>query len=212
VAKCVLVDEDETQIADLLRHNVRLAALIMTGETETQRLTDSEGSEIQSRELAAQAGELLFARHLTLGLAESCTGGLVASRITDIAGSSNYFLGSVVSYAYSAKEATLGVRHETLLAHGAVSPECAAEMAWGARRAFRSDIAIGITGIAGPTGGSPGKPVGLVYMHLSADDAEIGEQHVWDRDRVGNKELSAKAALQLLHRYLTRARPSAQDT
>ena len=153
-------------------------------------------------ELAAQAGQHLAARHLTLGLAESCTGGLLASLITDIPGSSEYLLGSVVAYAYSAKEGILGVRHETLLAHGAVSPETAAEMAWGARRLFRSDIAIGVTGIAGPSGGTPDKPVGLVYFHLTAADAEIGESHIWEGDRIANKERSAEAVLRLLIRYV----------
>ncbi len=154
------------------------------------------------RELAAEAGQTLTERRLTLGLAESCTGGLVANLITDIAGSSDYFLGGIVSYAYSAKEGVLGVRHETLLAHGAVSPQTAAEMAWGARRILRSDIAVSLTGVAGPSGGTPDKPVGLVYIHLSAGDAEIGERHLWDGDRIANKEGSAEAALRLLIRYL----------
>jgi PncC family amidohydrolase len=155
------------------------------------------------RDLAGEAGRVLSERRLSLGLAESCTGGLVSSLITDIAGSSTYFLGGIVSYAYSAKEGVLGVRHETLLAHGAVSPETAAEMAWGARRVLRTDIAISLTGIAGPGGGTPDKPIGLVYLHLTADDAEIGERHVWEGDRVANKEASAEAALRLLIRYLS---------
>ncbi len=154
------------------------------------------------RELAAEAGRVLAERKLTLGLAESCTGGLLCNLITDIAGSSNYFLGGIVSYAYSAKEGVLGVRHETLLAHGAVSPQTAAEMAWGAQRILRSDIAMSLTGVAGPSGGTPDKPVGLVYIHLSAGDAEIGERHLWDGDRIANKERSAEAALRLLIRYL----------
>jgi PncC family amidohydrolase len=155
------------------------------------------------RDLAGEAGRLLSERRLSLGLAESCTGGLVSSLITDIAGSSTYFLGGIVSYAYSAKEGVLGVRHETLLAHGAVSPQTAAEMAWGARRVLGTDIAISLTGIAGPGGGTPDKPVGLVYLHLTADDAEISERHVWDGDRVANKEASAEAALRLLIQHLS---------
>jgi PncC family amidohydrolase len=162
-------------------------------------------------ELAAEIGRRLSARHLMLAFAESCTGGLAGSLITDIAGSSDYFLGSAVTYAYSAKEGVLGVRHETLLAHGAVSPETAAEMAWGARRIFRSDIAVSITGIAGPSGGTPDKPVGLVYLHLTATDAEIGERHVWPDtaagpDRILNKQRSAEAALRLVLRYLDSSR------
>jgi PncC family amidohydrolase len=153
---------------------------------------------------AEEIARLLRERHLTLATAESCTGGLVGDLITDIAGSSDYFLGGVVSYAYSAKEGTLGVRHETLLDHGAVSPETAAEMAWGARRLFRASIALSVTGIAGPGGGTAEKPVGLVYIHLTADDAEISERHIWDSDRIGNKQRSAEAALALVLKYLKR--------
>ena len=156
----------------------------------------------QSHPLAIELGCLLSTRGLTLALAESCTGGLIGSLITDVAGSSDYFLGSAVTYANSAKQNLLGVRPETLLAHGAVSAETAAEMAQGARRIFGAEIAAAVTGIAGPGGGMPGKPVGLVHIHLSAADAEIGERHVWDADRMGNKLLSAEAVLRLVIRYL----------
>jgi nicotinamide-nucleotide amidase len=153
--------------------------------------------------LAAQAGNLLRERKIMLALAESCTGGLLGSLITDVPGSSDYFLGSAVTYSYSAKEAILGVRPLTLEAYGAVSPQTAAEMAQGARRLFGADLAVAVTGIAGPTGGGPDKPVGLVYLHLSGPDAEIGERHVWKSDRFGNKRLSAEAALRLLVRYVS---------
>lgn len=156
----------------------------------------------QPNPLAIELGRLLSARGFTLALAESCTGGLIGSLITDVAGSSDYFLGSAVTYANSAKQNLLGVRSETLLAHGAVSAETAAEMAQGARRIFGSDIAASVTGIAGPGGSMPGKPVGLVHIHLSAADAEISERHVWDADRMGNKLLSAEAVLRLAVRYL----------
>jgi PncC family amidohydrolase len=153
--------------------------------------------------LAAQVGQFLTASGLTLALAESCTGGLIGHLITDVPGSSNYFLGSAVCYAYSAKEGVLGVRPETLQAYGAVSAACAQEMAQGARQLFGADIAVSVTGIAGPGGGLPNKPVGLVHIHLSAPDAEIAERHVWNSDRVGNKALSAEAVLRLVDRYLT---------
>jgi PncC family amidohydrolase len=152
--------------------------------------------------LAAAVGQLLTVSGLTLALAESCTGGLTGHLITDVPGSSSYFLGSAVCYAYSAKESVLGVRHETLQAHGAVSAECAQEMAQGARRLFGADIAVSVTGIAGPGGGLPNKPVGLVHIHLSASEAEIAERHVWSSDRAGNKALSAEAVLSLVARYL----------
>jgi PncC family amidohydrolase len=154
--------------------------------------------------LPEQVGQLLTAQGLTLALAESCTGGLAGNLITDVPGSSNYFLGAAVTYANSAKENVLGVRRETLLAHGAVSAETAAEMARGARRIFGADVAVAVTGIAGPGGGLPGKPTGTVYVHLSAPDAELAERHVWGADRLGNKRLSAEAVLRLLVRYLSR--------
>jgi len=161
------------------------------------------------RLLAAQLGQMLLRRGMTLSLAESCTGGLIASLLTDIAGSSNYFPGGVVAYAYEAKEQILGVAHQTLMAHGAVSYETAREMAQGAIRLFASDLALSVTGIAGPGGATPDKPVGLVHIHLSAPDAEIGEQHIWDSDRIGNKILSAEAALGLAIRYLQESRGEA---
>jgi len=153
-------------------------------------------------DLARKLGRLLTAQGLTLALAESCTGGLIGDLVTDVSGSSNYFLGSAVTYAYSAKEAILGVRHDTLASYGAVSPQTAAEMARGARRIFGADLAVAVTGIAGPTGGLPGKPVGLVFIHLSTKDAEIGERWVWNSDRIGNKRLTAETVLRLLIRHL----------
>ena len=152
--------------------------------------------------LALQVHERLIEARLTLAFAESCTGGLIADLITDISGSSAYFLGSAVTYANSAKKDLVGVREETLAKYGAVSAETAAEMARGARHLYGSDIAASVTGIAGPTGATPGKPVGLVYIHLSAEGAEWGERHVWDSDRLGNKALSAEAVLRLVLRYL----------
>ncbi len=166
-------------------------------------MTQTEPTPSQSAAaLAEQVGRLLTKAGLTLALAESCTGGLIGHLITDVPGSSAYFLGSAVCYAYSAKEHVLGVPHETLLAHGAVSAECAAEMAQGARRLFGADIAASVTGIAGPGGGLPNKPIGLTHIHLSAAGAEIGERHVWGSDRAGNKRLSAEAVLRLVVRYL----------
>ncbi len=154
--------------------------------------------------LALRIQEQLTAAGLTLALAESCTGGLIADLITDISGSSAYFLGSAVTYANSAKERLVGVQPGTLAAYGAVSAETAAEMAQGTRRMYGADIGAAVTGIAGPTGATPGKPVGLVYIHLSAADAELDERHVWDDDRLGNKAWSAEAVLRLVLRYLER--------
>jgi len=152
--------------------------------------------------LEVQVGKLLIARNLTLALAESCTGGLISHRLTEVPGSSTYFLGGIVAYAYDVKERQLGVKHNTLYDHGAVSAETALEMARGARRALGTDIGLGVTGIAGPRGGTPDKPVGLVYIALSTRSGECYERHVWESDRSGNKALSAEAALDMLRRYL----------
>jgi len=152
--------------------------------------------------LAKRAGELLKEMGLTLSLAESCTGGLIAHRITNVSGSSNYFLGGVVAYSNKAKEKILGVPHEILVQYGAVSEESARAMAEGARRLFASDLALGVTGIAGPTGGTPEKPVGLVYIALAAEEEVKCERYIWKGDRLQNKAQSAEAALEMLIAYL----------
>jgi nicotinamide-nucleotide amidase len=120
--------------------------------------------------LEEAVGRLLAERGLAV--AESCTGGLIAHRLTNAPGSSRYFLGGVVAYANEVKERVLGVRPGTLREDGAVSREAALEMARGVRRLLGADIAISATGIAGPTGGMPEKPVGLVYVALAAEDFE----------------------------------------
>jgi len=152
--------------------------------------------------LEEQVGALLLKQDLTLATAESCTGGLLGHRLTNVAGSSAYYLGGVVAYSYEAKERLLGVQHETLAAHGAVSEETAREMARGARDRLHASIAVAITGIAGPGGGMPNKPVGLVHIALAAPGAEICEEHTWQGDRVANKQRSAEAALRMLVSFL----------
>jgi len=154
--------------------------------------------------LESQIGAILTDRHLTLAAAESCTGGLIGHRLTNVAGSSTYFLGGIVAYSYDAKEHLLGVHHNTLYDHGAVSKETAIEMARGARRVFGSDIAVSVTGIAGPGGGMPNKPIGLTWIALSAREGETAHQFVWQKDREGNKSDSAEAALKMILDYLTR--------
>jgi PncC family amidohydrolase len=127
---------------------------------------------------------------------------LVSHRITNVPGSSDYYLGSITAYACDVKETVLHVRSETLADYGAVSEQTAREMAEGVRRAINADIGVSVTGIAGPTGGTPEKPVGLVYIGLAAPGGEWVERHVWAGDRVENKSRSADAALDLLLRYL----------
>jgi PncC family amidohydrolase len=155
-------------------------------------------------DLEIAVGRLLREQGLTLAVAESCTGGLVGHRITNVPGSSDYYRGSITAYACDVKEALLHVRGETLADHGAVSEQAAREMAEGVRRAIGSDVGVSVTGIAGPTGGTAGKPVGLVYIALVAPDGEWVERHVWAGDRLENKARSADAALDLLRRYLER--------
>ncbi|MCL7451850.1 MAG: CinA family protein [Anaerolineae bacterium] len=149
-----------------------------------------------------ELGDLLGEKGLTLAVAESCTGGLLGHRITNVPGSSAYFLGGFVVYSVEAKEQVLGVRHETLMTHGAVSEETALQMARGARERFGADLAVSVTGIAGPTGGTPQKPVGLVYIALVAPDDERCRRSVWQGDRLHNKEQSVDAALNLVLSYL----------
>ena len=157
---------------------------------------------MQSEPLEVAVGRLLTTRKQTLALAESCTGGLVTHRLTNVPGSSDYFVAGVIAYAYEAKVAALGVTWDTLNQFGAVSEETARAMARGVREKFSTTIGVAITGIAGPGGGMPGKPVGLTYIALVSDSAEIVERHVWTGNRIENKEQSAQAALTLLKRYL----------
>ncbi len=149
-----------------------------------------------------QLGERLRQSGQTICTAESCTGGLIAHRLTNVAGSSAYVMGGVVVYSNEAKRRFVNVREETLIAHGAVSEETAAEMATGARQAFGTDYALSVTGIAGPGGATPDKPVGLTYIGLAGpDDLLIVECYIWQSSREGNKNASAEAALQLAWQY-----------
>lgn len=116
--------------------------------------------------LSQEIGSILPKKRLTLSVCESCTGGMLGSIITQIPGSSKYFLGGIIAYSNDSKKRIVGVRSNVLKQYGAVSPEVAAEMAQGVQKVFKSDIGIGITGIAGPSGGSKKKPVGLVYISL----------------------------------------------
>jgi PncC family amidohydrolase len=137
-------------------------------------------------------------RGLTVATAESCTGGLVAHAITEIAGSSSYFRGGYITYADDVKRDHLGIPQELLDAHGAVSAQVARAMAEGARARLNADLAVAITGIAGPGGGSAEKPVGLTYVGV-ADAAGVDvRRHLWTGDRSANKRDSAVAALELM--------------
>jgi PncC family amidohydrolase len=152
--------------------------------------------------LEVEIGRLLSAHHLRLGLAESCTGGLVGHRITNVAGSSEYFMGGVISYSYEAKVAVLGVSWDTLRTFGAVSRETVLEMAHGAKKLFDAHIAVSISGIAGPGGGTADKPVGTTWVALVAENGEWTRKFQFHGGREQNKAASAEAALQMLLEYL----------
>ena len=142
-------------------------------------------------------------RGLTLATAESCTGGMVAARLTDVSGSSDVFVGGVVAYADELKRGQLGVPADVLRAHGAVSPEVAAAMAAGARMRLSADVAVSVTGIAGPGGGSPEKPVGLVYLHAEGAGSARGAEFTFRGDRDTVRRRATAAALHLVRSLLT---------
>ena len=147
--------------------------------------------------LEQRLGDVLSQKRITIAVAESCTGGLISHRITNVPGSSRYFLMGAVAYSNDVKMGLLGVGAALLEELGAVSRDVAAAMARGVRSAARSDIGVGVTGIAGPAGGTPEKPVGLVFVAAVADKDERVERHVFPGDRAAVKRQTADAALAL---------------
>jgi nicotinamide-nucleotide amidase len=158
------------------------------------------------RSIAEIVLDLARERGLTLATAESCTGGLVAGRLTSVPGSSDVFRGGIVAYADGVKEAELGVERELLDVHGAVSAEAAKAMAEGARTRLGADVAVAVTGIAGPGGGTEEKPVGLVYLHVSGAEGEEARRLDFPGDREMIRGRATAAALHLIRRLLTRSR------
>ncbi|MBN1372568.1 MAG: CinA family protein [Anaerolineaceae bacterium] len=158
--------------------------------------------------LAINVGAALNQRGLKLITAESCTGGLIGDMLTDVPGSSEYFICGIVAYAYEAKMRLLGVPPGLLAQFGAVSRETVLEMARGARIALADEypldtlVSISVSGIAGPGGGMPEKPVGLVWIGMSTPDGDRAWRYVWDGNRRANKLYSAEQALRLLLDYL----------
>ena len=149
-------------------------------------------------ELASRVIEIFREKGLSLALAESCTGGMIAETITNVAGASDIFYGSAVTYVNSAKEHILGVAHETLEKHGAVSSECAEEMACGACRVYGADVAMSVTGIAGPGGGSEAKPVGTVWFGLATKDGAETFRRRFDGDRAAVRRQTVEEVLRRL--------------
>jgi nicotinamide-nucleotide amidase len=177
--------------------------LVREGEPVVRRILGANIFGFDDDEIEDVVVKRLTAKQLTLAVAESCTGGALAHRITNVPGASEIFLGGVVSYANSAKERFLGIRAETLAEHGAVSEAVACEMARGARERFGADFAIGITGIAGPGGGTPEKPVGTVFIALaSASGVEVRKfLNVWERSTF--KQVTATQALEWLRQVIS---------
>jgi PncC family amidohydrolase len=155
----------------------------------------------------AKTGKLL-----TIGTVESATGGRISDKITNVPGSSDYYKGSIVSYSNEAKTDIVGVKKQTLKKHGAVSSQTAIEMAEGGRKLLKVDICISDTGIAGPTGATQGKPVGLFYLGLSARDTTIAKEHHLHGNREENKQKAAETALTLLQEYLQKRLSEGADS
>lgn len=198
------------RVGDTVRKGVISVHIHASGasEAEARALADREAAEIRAlfprflfgedgKSLPESVLEILREKKLRLATAESCTGGLVAKLLTDIPGASEIFAGGVVAYSNALKEKLLGVPHVLLETHGAVSQEVAAAMAQGAAQLAGAEVGIGVTGIAGPQGGSEEKPVGLVYEAIFFAGKASVEKHIYppgDRKRV--RELSARAVLQ----------------
>ena len=149
-------------------------------------------------DLARRVGSACREHGLRLGTVESCTGGLIGHVITEVPGSSDYFAGALVTYSNEMKTSLAAVQPEILEAHGAVSAQVAKAMADGARERLGVDVAVSVTGVAGPDGGSAAKPVGLTYVAVADRTGDDVRRFVWDSDRRGNKRFSAAAALELV--------------
>ena len=152
--------------------------------------------------LAKESVTICLEKNVTFGTAESCTGGLISASVTDVPGASAAFFGGVVSYDNSVKHALLGVRTETLASFGAVSKETAEEMAKGALTALGVDISVAVTGIAGPTGGTPKKPVGLVYIAAASKKGVTVTENHFEGDREAVRLHTVEKALLLLREQI----------
>jgi competence/damage-inducible protein CinA-like protein len=183
------------------------------GESEAVKLLDELGGRLDevlgeyvfsrnNETLEGVVGQSLKMRGYTLATAESCTGGLLAGRITDVPGSSEYFLEGVVSYSNEAKIDLLGVPKKWINTHGAVSEQVAGAMAAGIRKRAGSTFGVGVTGVAGPGGGSPEKPVGLVYIALADDSQTTARKFIFPGDRQFIRTLSVNAALDMVRRRI----------
>jgi nicotinamide-nucleotide amidase len=149
-----------------------------------------------------EIGKMLKERGLTLGTVESATGGLISHLLTNVPGSSDYFKGSVVSYANEVKINVAGVQTEVIKKYGAVSPQVAEQMALGGRKLLQVDICLSDTGIAGPGGATPQKPVGLFYLGLAHGNIALSRKYIFNGSREQNKLSAARSALSWIKEYL----------
>ncbi len=189
----------------LSAHGNTAAPLVREAEALTRELLQPHIFGTQDDDLESVVVQLLTERKQTLALAESCTGGGLANRVTNVPGASAVFLGGFVTYSNAMKEKFLGVRAETLAAHGAVSEAVAREMAEGARWQTGADYALSVTGIAGPTGGTPDKPAGTVFIALAAADGTMGIRNFSPFDRETFKHMTINQALERLRRKILAA-------
>ncbi len=187
-------------------------ALIAPVEADIRRRLGDHVYAADDETIESVVGEMLQAAGLTLAVAESCTGGLIGHRITNIPGSSSYFLAGITTYSNESKISLLGVPAETIAEHGAVSAETARAMAEGVRHMSGADIGLSVTGIAGPGGGTAVKPVGLVYLGLSDGSDSVTEEVRLRGERVLIKERAAQLALFLLYRGLKERLPGQTAT
>jgi len=217
----------EEKIADILKKqsNPTIAPLVGKGEVHLRITAKFENKKVREKKIKEledkireQLGDYIYGvdeetleslvasslkkRGLKLGVAESCTGGLFSHRLTNISGSSNYYNCGIVSYSNQAKSELLNVPPSLIQEKGAVSPEVAEKMAEGAKKAAKADIGVGITGIAGPTGATPEKPVGLVYIAISAQDKKICRKFIFSGNRENVKWKASQAALYLLNKSI----------
>ncbi len=152
--------------------------------------------------LEEEIGELLRQKKLTLGVVESATGGLISHLITNVPGSSDYYRGAITAYSNEVKIKVAGVKESSIKQYGAVSYEVAEEMAEGGRKVLNVDICLADTGIAGPSGATPDKPVGLFYLGISHADGTSSEKHLFTGNRIQNKQTAARVALEWLKQHL----------
>jgi len=197
--------EVRLRITAIAKSTARAKLLLLQAE---KLITKKAGSYIYSTEegsIESTVGKILKRKKLTISCAESCTGGLLASKLTDIPGSSAYVMDAIVSYSDEAKHRLLGVKKETIKKFGAVSEQTAIEMAKGIRKRSGTDIGISTTGIAGPAGARKDKPVGLVWIGYCDKKTTFAKKFIFTKDRLRNKDIMSKMALEMVRRQLTKS-------